>query len=125
MGSSGSGRFSDYSGSPKQTENTGGSSGGSSGHDRCRQAFAAGLEDVEQYDYYNNHGHAIPVGTRLILSVVVRVIALTETGESVGALPTSFNYIAGCLNSGITYTGIVTNSSSWPIMRVDVDFAAD
>ncbi|WP_026793243.1 hypothetical protein [Pleomorphomonas oryzae] len=124
MGSSGSGRFSDYTGSAKKTESNGGASGGSSGEDKCRQAFSTGLEDIEHYDYYKNHGQIPPNGSSLTLELRGRVVAVSDTGESVGALPTQYNYIAGCLQSGIRYVGIIINSAAAPVMRIDVDFAA-
>jgi hypothetical protein len=65
MGSSGSGRISDYPGSSSQGKpgKTGGANGDSP-IDRCARAFAARLEDVEQSDYYRAHKTTPPVGTQ-------------------------------------------------------------
>jgi hypothetical protein len=122
MGSTGSGRFSDYSGKPNQPEKNGGSSGGSSGQDRCSQAFSVGLEDVAQYTFFSTQNNVPRKGTTLTLVLNNRLIAATEDGISVGAIPTKLNYLAGCLRNGFKYVGIVTNSSIKPDPRVEVDF---
>lgn len=122
MGSSGSGNFSDYSGTPK-TGSGSGSSGGSSGSDKCAEAFTASLEDVAGHDYYINHGHAPAVGTELTIEVRRRVVAVAGV-ESVGSLPTRLNYLAGCLGDGFSYTGIVTASSNGANPQVQADFVA-
>ena len=98
MGSSGTGRFSDYSGTPK-VESGSGSSGGSNGSDKCGEAFTASLEDVASHEYYKNHGTTPAVGTELKVQVKGRVVAIVGT-EAVGSLPTRLNYLAGCLEDG-------------------------
>ena len=123
MGSSGSGNFSDYSGKPK-TGSGSGSAGGSSGSDKCREAFTVNLEDVANHDFYVNHGSAPVDGTQLTLGVRGRVIAIVGT-ESVGSLPTRLNYLAGCLQDGVTYTGVVTATSNGINPQVQADFLAD
>jgi len=122
MGSAGSGSFTDYSGKPK-TGSGSGSSGGSSGSDKCGEAFTAGLEDVASHDYYVNHGSAPVIGTQLTIEVRGRVIAVAGT-ESVGSLPTRLNYLARCLQDGFTYRGIVTASSGGSNPQVQADFVA-
>ena len=124
MGSSGSGSFSDYSGSRRQADGNGSQSGGSSGEDRCRQAFSVSLEDVGLYDYFSTTRSVPPVGTPLNLVFRTRVLAVDATGTDIGALPTRFNYLAACIRDGISYAGVVTNSSTSPVPRVDVDFLA-
>lgn len=123
MGSSGSGRFTDYKGQPKAGDG-GGASGGASGGDRCREAFTASLEDVASHDYYKTNGTTPPANTQLTISVAGRVVAVAGT-QSVGSLPTKLNYLAGCLNDGVTYTGVVTASSNGSNPQVQVDFVAD
>jgi hypothetical protein len=122
MGSTGSGKFSDYSGKPK-TGSGSGSSGGSSGSDKCGEAFATSLEDVASHDFYMKHGSAPAVGTQLKVEVRGRVVAVVGT-ESVGSLPTRLNYLAHCLQDGFTYTGIVTASSNGINPQVQADFVA-
>ncbi|WEQ51037.1 hypothetical protein LV478_10860 [Komagataeibacter oboediens] len=120
MGSSGSGNFSDYSGKQK-TESGNDSSGGSSGSDKCSEAFTASLEDVASHDFYKNHGAPPPVGTPLTVGIKGRIIAVAGT-ESVGSIPTRLNYLAGCLRDGFTYTGVVTASSNGSHPQVQADF---
>lgn len=123
MGSSGSGSFSDYSGSNRQS-NPGGNSGGSSGDDICRRAFSTSLEDVDFYDYFKNTSNVPPVNTVLSVVFATRLIAVDANGTSVGAIPTKYNYLLGCMEKGNSYTGIVTFSIASPVPRVDVDFTA-
>lgn len=123
MGSSGSGSFSDYSGSNRQSS-SGGSSGGSSGDDICRRAFSTSLEDVAQYAYFTNTSNVPPAGTILSIVVATRLIAVDQNGVHVGALPTKYNYLLGCMTNGNSYTGLVTFSQAGSSPRVDVDFTA-
>lgn len=123
MGSSGSGSFSDYSGSTGQS-NAGGSSGGSSGDDVCRRAFSASLEDVGLHDYFKNTTNVPPVNTVVSIIFATRLIVTDGSGTRIGALPTKFNYLLGCLNNGNSYTGVVSFSLASPVPRVDVDFTA-
>lgn len=125
MGSSGSDRISDYPGSSSKGKSDGGTGGGSQPEDRCARAFSAHLEDVERSDYYRTHGRVPPVRTQLIVTQRKRLVAQTSTGESVGNLPTSLNYLAACIKDGWTYVGtvqIVTNAP--PVANVSADFAA-
>lgn len=124
MGSSGSGRFSDYSGAGRQSDGNGGESGGASGSDRCRQAFSTSLEDVGLYSYFSTTSTVPAIGTALTLVFRTRVLALDAAGAEVGALPTRFNYLAACMRDGISYAGVVTNSGILPAPQVDLDFVA-
>jgi len=123
MGSSGSGSFSDYSGSPSNSNGSGGGSGGSSGTDQCAMAFSTGLEEVGQCDYFTNTGTVPPPGTELSIAIAQRIVALDTNGIVVGALPTRFNYLAACLNEGFNYVGVVQSSSLSPNPQATVDFA--
>jgi hypothetical protein len=122
MGSTGSGSFTDYSGS--QGKNTGGGSGGSSGTDRCRQAFSCVLEEVAQCDFYAQNQATPATGTELMIVLNGRLFAVDPNGVRVGALPTRFNYLAACLASGIQYRGVVTASAATPVPTVSGDFVA-
>lgn len=122
MGSTGSGRFTDYSGS-KTTVTQSGSGGGSSGNDRCQRAFSCNLEDVAQCDYFAKTGSVPPVGSTLTLVLQRRLFAEAANGLKVGALPTSFNYLAACMGSGVNYAGVVRASSNAPVPSVTVDFS--
>ena len=123
MGSTGSGSFSDYSGATQYGSGNE-SSGGSSGTDRCRQAFSVGLEDVAQYPYYENAGSLPTIGTPLSIAQMGRLVALDNSGVVVGALPTRFNYLAGCIADGIQYSGVVTFATGGTNPQVNVDFAS-
>lgn len=125
MGSSGSGRISDYPGS--STTGQAGGSGGSGGsdEDRCSRAFRADLEDVEQSEYFGAHGSTPDVGTELHIGLEKRLVARTINGESVGNLPTSLNYLASCLKEGWTYVGSVQSANDGPPeATIGADFAA-
>ena len=119
MGSSGSGRLSDYSGSNKAD-----GTGGTSGSDRCRLAFSCNLEEVAQCEFYVANS-AVP-NPNDVLSLVHdgRIFAVTSDGTKIGALPTAFNYLAGCLKDGNTYVGVVTTSGLHPVPVVSADFTA-
>jgi hypothetical protein len=129
MGSSGSGRISDYPGTSR--DGGGGGQGGGSGsgdgqpEDRCGRAFSVRLEDIEHSEYFAFHGSPPPVGETLQVQQRKRLVAETIAGQSVGNLPTSYNYLASCLKDGWTYTGAVTTSNvGRPVASVTADFAA-
>ncbi|MFT0737505.1 hypothetical protein [Ralstonia wenshanensis] len=124
MGSSGSGSFSDYSGSsaPRSTGPEGAGGGGTSGVDKCKQAFSTLLEEVAQCDFYTTTRSVPAVGQQLTIVFDKRIFAVDENGTKVGALPTAFNYLAGCLRSGVRYTGVVKSSALKPIPTVEADF---
>lgn len=123
MGSSGSGRFSDYPGTPAEGNGGGGIAGGASGADRCKQAFHALLEEVGNSDFYSQFKSVPAVNGQLrIVFDRRRVFAIDANGVKVGALPTSFNYLVACMEEGITYLGLVTESALSPVPTVAVDF---
>ena len=119
MGSSGTGKISDYPGSSKADDRksgggnggAGGSGGGASGgggaDDRCAKAFSTKLEDVEHSEYFQAHGTAPPEGTVITVAHQKRMVATTADGQSIGNLPTAFNYLAACLKNGWQYVGTV------------------
>jgi len=124
MGSTGSGNFSDYTGSRGSGtgSNVSDGSGGSSGVDPCEQAFSSQLEEVALCQYYDKYKSVPPSETNLMVTVVKRVMAIDINGLTVGALPTSHNYLAACLNSGYKFYGRVKSSSDLPVPSVIVDF---
>ena len=123
MGSSGSGRLTDYPGSGKAKTSSEGGDGGSP-EDRCGKAFSAQLEDVEQSAYYVNHKQPPPLGTVLEVVHAKRITAVIGD-ETVGNLPTKYNYLAACIKGGYSYVGTVTTSKSAPTVIVSADFAAN
>ncbi|SDI55268.1 hypothetical protein SAMN04487926_11919 [Paraburkholderia steynii] len=125
MGSSGSGRFSDYPGTKaKDVEGDGvGVAGGASGVDKCKQAFSCLLEDVGNSDFYSQFKKVPIVGDQLgIVFDKKRIFAVDVNGVKVGALPTALNYLAACLASGVTYVGLVKSSAEKPVPIVEADF---
>ena len=117
MGSSTSGRLTDYSG----VKNSSGT-GGTGGVDRCGQSFDCSLEEVAQCDYFATHSAVPPAGTELQLVFERRLFAVAPDGLKVGALPTAFNYIAGCMKAGHSYVGAVTASGTTPMPYVSAVF---
>src|SRR4051812_5566945 len=97
MGSSGSCNLGHYPSSSPKGKPGGTSGGGGSPEDRCARAFSVRLEDVEQSEYYRAHKTTPPVGTQLTVAQRKRLVAQTGGGESIGNLPTTFNYLASCL----------------------------
>lgn len=122
MGSTGSGSFTDYSGS--QNPKGSGGSGGSSGVDQCSKAFSCTLQEVAQCDYLKKHGAPPAVQAQLSLILKGRIFAVDASGTTVGALPTSYNYLAACLNAGFGYVGVITASAAGPLPSVSADFIA-
>ena len=121
MGSTGSGSFSDYPGS-RPMDGGNGSSGGASGDDRCREALACALEEIEHCDYFKANGDVPPVDTPLSIEKRGRLVAVDASGQSIGALPTRFNYLADCIGAGFSYAGRVTSSAAAPVASVSADF---
>lgn len=128
MGSSGSSRLSDYSGTPAKKNTSasgrGGVSGGSSGEDPCDRAFSVILEDFERSEYYQNHKSPPPVGLRVTIVKGKRLLARTDKGETLGNLPTAFNYLAGCMATGHSYAGRVSAVTPGLVMnKITIDAA--
>lgn len=113
MGTTGSGHLTDYPGGRDQ---------GAGGEDRCDQAFSVTLEDVERSEFYANNGGVPDPGTPLSIDHDKRIVAKAEDGTTVGNVPTEMNYLAGCLRVGYTYSGSVTDSSTFPMATVSADF---
>jgi len=125
LGSSGSDRISDYPGSSSGTSGGAGGANDEAAQDRCGRAFNVRLEDVEQSEYYTAHGTLPPSDTQVQVVRRKRLLAQTADGESVGNLPTSFNYLASCLRDGWTYVGRVRSATPGPpTATISVDFAA-
>ena len=123
MGSSGTGSFTDYPGSAPTPTKGGGTAGGSSGEDRCDKAFDTVLEDFEHSDYWHLKKVLPKIGTTFTIQQRKRLVAVLSSGESIGSLPTSFNYLAQCMKGGYTYEGRVTASVPGAIARIRVDVA--
>jgi hypothetical protein len=128
MGSTGSGRFSDY----PPSKGKGGSPSGGPGDgrpaepdDRCdRDLPGIALEEVGRSEYFTARRSVPGTGTSVHLRDTLlgpRLSIDTEAGESVGFLPTAFNYLVVCLKRGFSYSGKITSSALKPVPSVRVD----
>jgi hypothetical protein len=129
MGSSNSGRITDYPGSSGGGSGSEGAPGGGrkrdGGEDRCAKAFAVELEDIEHSEYYGAHSKAPPVGTTVFVELRKRIVAATSDNQSIGNLPTSRNYLAACLKAGWQYVGRVQAvQRDRTGIIISIDFAA-
>jgi hypothetical protein len=114
MGSSGTGKFTDYSNSQK------GSGGhGASGEDPCQVNKTINLEDVERCQFFQAH-HELPPANTIVEIVLTKRLCATLNGEILGYLPTELNFLAGCINSGMRYIGIVSSTSIHPLPRIQI-----
>lgn len=120
MGSSGTGRFSDYIPAEKGNSSNG-NTGESSGANKCSKAFTTNLEDVSRCDYFLNNGDVPDAGTEITVDIKTRLVAKTLQGEIVGYLPTKFNYLAGCMDDGFRYLGVVSTSGTIPFAKITID----
>ncbi len=116
MGSSGTGRLSDYSDATRNPEG----GGGASGQDKCQESITATLEDVARNQYFSEHNDVPAKGTPVQLIHKERLTVQTFSGEDLGYLPTKYNYIAGCLQKGNIYAGSVQASGNSAIPSVIV-----
>ncbi len=115
MGSTGSGRLSDYSrfgGAVK------GVTGGEDLINKCDRAVATALEEVETCDYYKKKGNVPEKNTYVKIGFKARLVALNEEGDVIGYLPTEYNYLLGCLSDGYQYEGEVSGSFDTPVPSV-------
>lgn len=129
MGSSGSGRLTDYPGSSCQPASKPGSSGGAtgggpSGGDPCLlERDRVVLEEIERCDYFSTVGEVPPPGTDVVVLpelVDGRIaVAMASTGLTLGYLPTEHNDLASCLQR-FAYVGEVTSSQDTPLPRITV-----
>ena len=128
MGSTRTGRFSDYSGSSGGSEKSTKSSSNSKitgdAGNRCEKNIKVSLEEVAMCTYYSDHGGVPPVNTDVdVISKLVggRIGVETSTdSELIGYLPTEYNYLRQCMEQGYSYSGTVTSSSLKPIPRISV-----
>lgn len=117
MGSTGSGRFTDYPGNGNAIK---GVTGGESGVNECERAVMTLLEDVATSDYYQKNGNVPPIGTSVIIAFATRIVALDDQGVIIGNLPTEYNYLMRCLSEGYRYEGEVIGSNTIPLPSVQI-----
>lgn len=125
MGTTGTGRLTDYPGGGKSQlrSSQAGGEEGCGEPDRCSKAFQARLEDVERGEYYKRRGIP-PVPLKLTVAFVSpRLAAMSPEGLLVGFLPTELNYLRVCLEQDFEYVGTVTKSISLAVNTVRVEAA--
>ncbi|MCR4826951.1 MAG: hypothetical protein K5882_08400 [Bacteroidales bacterium] len=115
MGSTGSGRLSDYSNYRGAIK---GVIGGEDLINKCDRAVASVLEEVATCDYYKKNGHVPAKGTYVKIGLKIRLVAFDENGDVIGYLPTEYNYLLECLNDGYQYEGEVSGSFETPVPSV-------
>ena len=123
MGSRGTNRFSDYPGSSDFSQKT----GGHEEQNQCDRAIGKiELEDVALCDYFQKYKDVPPVNYNIKLRNVLtsgRLIIENEVGESIGLVPTRYNYLLQCIEQGYHYAGHVQASRNLPLTFVVIDLA--
>lgn len=117
MGSSGTGKFSDYS----TTQNMGGS--GASGEDRCIINAEINLEEIERCEYFSSQKSLPAIGSQVDIGFSKRIFA-SVNGLVVGYLSTEFNFLLACMNSGYKYTGVIISTTEEPLLRVKINITS-
>lgn len=124
MGSTGTGRLTDYSGGKRERREPKGTSSSETGdapaHDPCTNAFSTKLEDVARSQYYASKGALPANGTHVDVKLSGRLLVYTAEGD-LGFLPTQYNYLAGCINRGFKYGGSVTSTATTPVPTISVE----
>jgi len=125
MGSSGTGMFGTY------REEGGGafSTNGENGGEMCpRSIDFIRLEDVAESEYYQSYNNVPPIGQTVNLSPRIinkrLAVVLSDTNETIGNLPVTYNQLNLCMKKGMTYSGTVRGSGIKPIPYVVVDLYA-
>lgn len=134
MGSSGNGSFGNYKpDNMKKNKSAGrgqGFKGLASGDEiECpTEITMIRLEDVQQSEYFAQHSTVPPKGAAVLLSKKLHfgrlVVVASDTNEIIGNLPTQYNFLLNCLNSGKNYFGNVVNSDVKPVPYVVVTLHA-
>ena len=124
MGTSGTGRLSDYPGKRGDGRKAGGRKGGGGGKDRCLDDIVEQLEEVARCEYHKKRGEVPKVGTQVKVVQQKRIAVTTVAGETIGYLPTQYNYLAACLAAGFKYRGKVQTSSNTPVPAVVVELSS-
>lgn len=130
MGSTGTGRFSDYSGTPDGRRSGGngqGGSGGSGGSDCDRAIGDIQLEEVGRCQFFITKNDLPQKHSDVSLDseLVSGRLAIKDqkSGLIIGYLPTRYNYLLSCMNEGFSYVGIVNsivNEKTFPRVWVDL-----
>lgn len=130
MGSTGTNRFTDYTGSGGGRPKGGGGAGSqpaTSGVSQCERAHGdIPLEEVARCEYFKAHERVPPVDTPVSVRSKLQggrlAVEAVKTQEVIGYLPTKYLYLRKCIQQGWTYGGQVLASSSGksPVVRIDL-----
>jgi hypothetical protein len=118
MGSSGTGRLTDYSG--RSSKGSSSKTGGSSNEDKCGKAFTASLEEIERCEYFTSKSSTPPLNTEIEIVFKKPRLAAVAGGVIIGYLPTDKNYVKACIDNGYKYPGVVNSSRMKPVPSVSV-----
>ena len=126
MGSTSSGKFRDFPPSQDKGGSGGsGEAGGGAGDDQCgRELLNVPLEEVGRSTYFHAHNNVPTPRTVVVLRATTmgpRLSIDLADGQSVGFLPTEYNYLVVCMKKGFAYSGEVTNSSQSPVPSVRIN----
>jgi hypothetical protein len=134
MGSTNTGRFTDYPKPLRPTDQAGGGTsaspgggGGGDARDPCATVIEHEvLEEVARCEYFERHGEVPPVGTdvRVLADLVGGRLAVATRAEGIviGLLATRWNLLLACMNDGWRYEGEVVAAirEHVPTIRVEL-----
>ena len=127
MGSTGTGRFTDYPGKTKSEGSDGTPQNDTGGVNQCERAIGNILvEDIARCPYYIRTSNVPTAGSSIHVSQALlggRLSIVTDANEVIGLLPTRYNYLLQCMAQGYTYSGHILASSLQPLPMVTVDLA--
>ena len=112
MGSSGTGRLSDYSDFVRgiNVSPAKGNEGPDDPVDKCILAFTTELEDIETSERYVKTKTLPSEGDHIRIGINTRIVAIDDNDMVVGNLPTKYNYLFDCINGGHNYEGNVEDA---------------
>ena len=125
MGSTNTGRFTDYSQNSKGSPKTGGIGGGASGDDLCDKAFTTELEEVERCEYFKKYSKLPNKGSQIYVNFNNRLEIISNSSEVIGYLPTKYNYLVACTTDGFSYAGVIVSTTITPLVKIRVDIAPE
>ena len=121
MGSTGTGHLTDYSNYRGARV---GLTGGKDLVNMCEKAFTTSIEDIQTNDYYTSMGTVPPPGAKGVLYFnEKRIVVMDNSGKTIGNLPTSYNYLLGCIEEGYEYVWELVASTEKPLPSVVIAIA--
>lgn len=86
----------------------------------CSQVFSTFLTDVNAY--VRRHESVPAVHTVLAIKLVNdKLVAVDNSGNELGYLPSRYSYLADCIEHGYSFTGKIIASSLTPFVSVIID----